>query len=268
MANFLIIALVSTTSYAQEPLITKNKNIHNKIALSTSLQQKLLDEMIWVEAGKFTMGSDLGSARNREKPAHQVTLNGFYIGKTEVTSLLWEEVMGWNYSYYACDDCPVNNISWKNIQKFIQRLNMATGKEFRLPSEAEWEYAAKGGNKSNGYRYSGSDNIADIAWYAQNSQRRAHPVASKEPNELGLYDMTGNLWEFCMDDMNRTLYTENSRENPQHISNTNFDLTSMKIIRGSGYDFPDNESEVFKRDGATSNVRMSDIGFRLALSEK
>ncbi|TWX65891.1 formylglycine-generating enzyme family protein [Colwellia demingiae] len=241
--------------------------VKNKRTLSLTSQKELLANMAWVEGGDFVMGNDSENARNREKPAHKVTLNGFYMGKTEVTSKLWEEVMGWNYSYFTCDECAVNNISWKNVQEFIKRLNAATGKVFRLPSEAEWEYAAKGGNESRGYTYSGSNNIDDVAWYAGNSVHKNHPVAMKKPNELGLYDMTGNLWEFCMDDMSRTIYSKAPRYNPLHAPNKDFNTTSMKAIRGSGYDFPANESEVYKRDGATSNVRMPDIGFRLALDK-
>ncbi|KGJ95109.1 formylglycine-generating enzyme family protein [Colwellia psychrerythraea] len=245
--------------------LAQTKQDKSQHTLSQASQKQVLASMVWVEGGDFVMGSDNEKARNREKPAHKVSLNGFYIGKTEVTSKLWEELMGWNYSYFTCDNCAVNNISWKNVQTFFKRLNAATGKVFRLPSEAEWEYAAKGGNKSRGFTYSGSDNIDEVAWYAGNSSHRNHPVAMKKPNELGLYDMSGNLWEFCMDDMSRSIYSKAARHNPLHAPNKDFNITSMKVIRGSGYDFPANESEVYKRDGATSNVRMPDIGFRLAL---
>jgi len=245
-----------------------SKQVNTKRTFSQASLKQLLASMVWVEGGAFVMGSDAKGARNREKPAHKVNLDSFYIGQTEVTSKLWEEVMGWNYSYYTCDNCAVNNISWKNVQEFIKRLNSETGKVFRLPSEAEWEYAAKGGSKSQGYTYSGSNNIDDVAWFASNSAHRNHPVATRKPNELGLYDMTGNLWEFCMDDMSRSIYSKATRNNPLNAPNKNFSITSMKVIRGSGYDFPANESEIYKRDGATSNVRMPDIGFRLALDEK
>jgi len=236
--------------------------------LSAELEAQLLQEMIFVEGGSFEMGSRLPTAANREKPAHQVTLDSFYIGKTEVTQQLFEAIMGWNYSYFPCDTCAMNNISWFNMQLFIERLNKATGKKFRLPTEAEWAYAAKGGQQSKNYLYSGSDNIDDVAWYAGNAEKRSHPVATKAPNELGLYDMTGNLWEFCQDTMKRHLYTEKPRVNPLYQPSSDLKKKTMKVLRGSGYEFAAHESEVFRRDGATSNVRMPDIGFRLALTEK
>lgn len=214
------------------------------------------------------MGSDKKEARNRERPAHKVTLSSFYIARTEVTQELFEEVMGWNHSYYPCDKCPMNNISWFNMQQFIQRLNKTTDKQYRLPTEAEWAYAAKGGALSKGYIYSGSNNIDEVAWFAGNSNHRSQPVATKKPNELGFYDMTGNLWEFCHDDMGRKAYTQTSDINPIFSRTDNIQQKAMKVMRGSGYDFEANESEVYKRDGATNNVRMPDIGFRLAMSKK
>ena len=236
--------------------------------LSTDSQKQLLSEMIFVEGGVFEMGSNDSGARNRETPAHQVELNSFYIGKTEVTQMLFEELMGWNNSYFACTTCAVNNVSWFNIQLFLERLNKITGENYRLPTEAEWAYAAKGGNKSKGFLYSGSDNIDDVAWYAGNANRKSHPVALKKPNELGLYDMTGNLWEFCQDDMSRKAFTQGDRNNPLVLRTDNIKQKAMKVIRGSGYEFNPNESEVYRRDGATNNVRMPDIGFRLVLDKK
>jgi len=234
--------------------------------LAQPFDDQVLQGMVWVDSGRFEMGSNAPGARKREQPVHTVTLDGFYIGSTEVTQSLFEQVMGWNYSYFACADCPVNNISWMNMQLFIKRLNRLTGKRYRLPSEAEWAYAAKGGRLSRGYKFSGSNNIDEVAWYAGNSERRSHPVAMKKPNELGLYDMTGNLWEFCQDDMSRVAYSNAPEENPVYLFTKHPKQKSMKVIRGSGYEFAADESEVYKRDGATNNVRMPDIGFRLAMS--
>ena len=248
-------------------IATENQKATQPRTLSDELHTQLLEEMIWIEGGSFEMGSRLPTAGKREKPAHKVTLDGFYIGKTEVTQQLFEAIMGWNYSYFPCPNCPVNNLSWFNMLLFIERLNEATNKSFRLPTEAEWAYAAKGGQQSKNYLYSGSNNIDEVAWYAGNADKRSHPVATKKPNELGLYDMTGNLWEFCQDTMDRLIYTEQARINPLHSPHKNPKKRAMKVLRGSGYEFAANESEVFRRDGATNNVRMADIGFRLAITK-
>ena len=249
-----------------ESLLSKASQT-KQYSLPKAMQEQLMSNMVWLEAGSFEMGSNAPEARKREQPVHQVSLSGFYISKFELTQDIFEQIMGWNYSYFACSDCPVNNISWLNMQLFIERLNLATGKTFRLPTEAEWAYAAKGGNQSKGYTFSGSNNIADVAWYAENANKRSHPVGKKQPNELGLYDMTGNLWEFCQDDMSRVAYTNTSPVNPLYSKSNNPKQKSMKVIRGSGYEFAANESEIFKRDGATNNVRLPDIGFRIAMSK-
>ncbi|MCX2980645.1 formylglycine-generating enzyme family protein [Halieaceae bacterium IMCC14734] len=229
--------------------------------------------MIWVDGGSFTMGSEDDIADDREKPAHTVTVDGFYMGRTEFTQDIFEELMGWNNSYFSCATCPVNNLSWLNIQLLVDRLNEATGKRFRLPTEAEWEYAARGGNRSKGFLFSGSNSIDEVAWYAGNAGNRSHPVAQKAPNELGLYDMTGNLWEFCLDNMSSNLYArhhqlkgDQPRVNPVHIVEASDPRRMViKVQRGGGYEFEAEESQVYRRDGASNNVRMPDIGFRLVM---
>lgn len=157
--------------------------------------------MVWVEGGTFRMGatSEQGSEISDEKPVHSVTLSGYYIGKTEVTQALWQAVMGSNPSYFEGDDLPVEQVSWDDCQEFIRKLNSLTGQNFRLPTEAEWEFACRGGNNSRGYKYSGSNYIDNVAWYDGNSGDKTHPVATKSPNELGIYDMSGNVWEWCAD---------------------------------------------------------------------
>ena len=166
--------------------------------------------MVTVEGGTFTMGAsdDDIEATDREKPAHEVTVSSFAIGQTEVTQALWQAVMGSNPSEFADDlQHPVECVSWYDCQNFINKLNQLTGKNFRLPTEAEWEFAARGGNLSRGYKFSGSDNVDDVAWYWENIPSHTEgttgygtqTVATKSPNELGLYDMTGNVLEWCQD---------------------------------------------------------------------
>ena len=159
--------------------------------------------MVGVEGGTFTMGatSEQGSdAFSDEKPTHSVTLSDYAIGETEVTQELWKAVMGSNPSNYVSGtDLPVVHVNWIASQAFIQKLNQLTGKNFRLPTEAEWEYAARGGQKSKGYKYAGSNTLSDVAWYIDNSSSKTPPVKQKQANELGLYDMSGNVGEWCQD---------------------------------------------------------------------
>ena len=173
-------------------------------------------EMVHVEGGTFRMGAteEQGEdAADDEKPVHRVTLSSYLIGKHEVTQALWEEVMGSNPSENnQGGDYPVECVSWNDCQEFIGKLNARTGMKFRLPTEAEWEYAARGGNRSKGYKYAGSDNLDEAGWYDGNSGNHTHPVGLKKPNELGLYDMSGNVWEWCEDWYGD--YTEESQTNP------------------------------------------------------
>ena len=155
-------------------------------------------KMIAVKGGTFQMGIDDGY--EWEKRVHQVTLSDYYIGETEVTQELWNAIMGSNPSSHMGDmQRPVERVSWDDCQTFISKLNQLTGATFHLPTEAQWEYAARGGNKSKGYTYSGSNAIDDVAWYNDNSDRMTHPVKTKAPNELGIYDMSGNVFEWCSD---------------------------------------------------------------------
>ena len=173
-------------------------------------------EMVWVEGGTFRMGatSEQGSdARSDEKPVHSVTLSGYYIGKTEVTQALWKAVMGSSPSRFKGDNLPVECVSWDDCQAFIRKLNALTGQNFRLPTEAEWEFACRGGNNSRGYKYSGSNYIDNVAWYRDNSGSKTHPVATKSPNELGIYDMSGNVTEWCSDWMGD--YSSGAQTNPK-----------------------------------------------------
>lgn len=220
-------------------------------------------KMISVEGGTFTMGAtqeQVDDAFECEKPAHEVTLSSYYIGETEVTQALWKAVMGNNPSFFKGDNLPVEQVSWDNCQLFIEKLNSLTGKTFRLPTEAEWEFAARGGNKSNGYEYSGSNNIDEVAWYNGNSGDETHPVKTKAPNELGIYDMSGNVREWCQDWYG--LYSSSSLTNPLGSSSG-----SYRVIRGGSWDNNAASCRTANRYYGTPSARGGDLGFRLALSE-
>ena len=187
--------------------------------------------MVFVEGGTFTMGatSEQGSeADSDESPAHQVTVSDFYIGKYEVTQELWTAVMGSNPSHFSGTNLPVESVSWNNCQTFITKLNELTGKTFRLPTEAEWEYAARGGNKSGSYKYSGSNTIGEVAWYTSNSSSKTHEVGTKTPNELGVYDMSGNVWEWCSDWYGS--YSSSAQTDP-----TGSTTGSFRVLRGGSW---------------------------------
>ena len=188
-------------------------------------------DMVYVEGGSFDMGAtyeQVDNALDNEKPVHRVTLSGYYIGMYEVTQELWEAVMGSNPSYHAASQYPVESVSWNDCKEFVSRLSSLTGMIFRLPTEAEWEYAARGGNKSLHYKYSGSDNIDDVAWYWDNSGKKTHAVGTKSPNELGIYDMSGNVWEWCSDRYGD--YSAGSQTNPQGLSSG-----SRRALRGGSW---------------------------------
>ncbi|MDD7233414.1 MAG: bifunctional serine/threonine-protein kinase/formylglycine-generating enzyme family protein [Bacteroidales bacterium] len=182
--------------------------------------------MIPVESGTFTMGatSEMENPDDNEKPTHQVTLSSFYIGETEVTQALWKAVMDSNPSGLEGDDLPVEYVSWNDCQTFISKLNALTGKNFRLPTEAEWEFAARGGNQSRHTQYSGSSRIDDVAWY-NGIGNKTHPVKTKQPNELGIYDMTGNADEWCQDWYGD--YSSYAQTNP-----TGAGSGSKRVVRG------------------------------------
>ena len=221
-------------------------------------------KMIKVEGGTFSMGATSEQeydALSCEKPVHSVTLSDYYIGETEVTQELWEAVMGSNPSYFEGDNQrPVENVSWNDCQKFIKKLNRLTGKEFRLPTEAEWEYAARGGkySKDYAYQYSGSDNADEVAWYYDNSGITTHSVKTKKANELGLYDMSGNVWEWCNDWWG--CYQSNSQTNPTGPSEG-----ESRVLRGGGWCYFDMGVRVSRRDYLTPGYRHIIIGLRLAL---
>ena len=218
--------------------------------------------MIAVEGGTFTMGATPeqdSDADSDEWPTHQVTLSNYYIGETEVTQALWKAVMGENPSQFEGDNLPVEQVSWYDCQEFIKKLNALTGKNFRLPTEAEWEFAARGGNKSRGYKYSGSNNIKDVAWYADNSGDKTHPVKTKQANELGIYDMSGNVWEWCQDWYGE--YTSAAQTNPKGAT-----TGSNRVCRGGSWGINAVAHRSSVRVYGTPGIRISYRGFRLVLS--
>ena len=183
--------------------------------------------MVQVDGGTFTMGGTAEQEKpyNNEKPTHQVTLSSYLIGETEVTQELWQAVMGSNPSEFPGNKRPVEKVSWYDCQEFIKKLNQQTGARFRLPTEAEWEFAARGGNRSNHTQYAGSRDIGAVAWYGDNSGSSTHDVATKKPNELGLYDMSGNVWEWCNDWYGS--FSSTSQTNPKGPSSG-----SNRMLRG------------------------------------
>ena len=213
-------------------------------------------EMVYVKGGTFTMGatSEQGiDADDREKPAHKVTLDSYYIGKYEVTNELWKAVMGGTIVSRegAKDNEPVVYVSWYDIQRFLRKLNAMTGKNYRLPTEAEWEFAARGGNASRGYKYAGSNIRNEVMWYWDN----IHEVGTKSPNELGIYDMSGNVEEWCQDWYGD--YSSSSQLNPKGPNSG-----SERVAR-SGSNC--SNCRVSIRFSRTLDSRYNDLGFRLAL---
>ena len=215
--------------------------------------------MVYVPGGTFTMGgtSEQGSyAHGDEKPTHQVTLNGYYIGATEITQAQWEAVMGDNPSNFRGDNLPVERVSYGDALEFCRRLSELTGKHYTLPTEAQWEYAARGG-QSGGTKYSGSNTIDNVAWYADNCNGSTHPVATKIPNALGLYDMSGNVWEWCLDWYDD--YPSQAQTNPQGPSSGD-----SRVLRGGSWDADAEFCRVSYRNGNYPSYR-SYSGFRVVL---
>ncbi len=221
-------------------------------------------KMIRVEGGTFTMGAHANQeaeAYDDEKPAHSVTLSSYYIAETEVTQALWQAIMGNNPSHFKDNsNNPVECVSYDDCKEFICKLNAHTNKQFRLPTEAEWEFAARGGNKSRNYKYAGSDNLDDVAWYYNNSGNRTHPVKTKAPNELGLYDMTGNVLEWCNDWYGG--YPSTTQTNPQGPTSG-----SYRVYRGGSWFDDARRCRSSCRGKYNPDIGLNDLGFRLVLSE-
>ena len=252
---------VSQPTVAQQhvvqPTVTSSDNISIPVKYGISI------DMVRVEAGTFTMGAtpEMKDPYDDEKPTHQVTLtNDYYIGKYEVTQALWKAVMGKKPSKFKGDNLPVEKVSWNDCQEFINKLNRITGKAFRLPTEAEWEYAARGGKKSRGYQYSGSNNLSDVAWYVDNSGSKTHAVGSKQANELGIYDMSGNVYEWCQD-------CKGSYSSSSQVNLTGAASWSCRVYRGGCWFSTARFCRSSFRNDNIPDRRANSLGLRLVLSE-
>ena len=249
--------------------ISENNNQHIEDINETTdndsvvkLLEKLNNDMVYIEAVEFTMGAtkeQKGEANSDEKPAHPVVLNCFNLCKYEVTQELWEAVMGDTPSHFKGKNLPVENVSWDDCQKFIMKLNELTGKKYRLPTEAEWEYAARGGSNSMHYKYSGGNYAEYVSWCYINSMDKTHTVGMMKPNELGLYDMSGNVWEWCQDWYG--LYDKKTAYYP-----TGPIKAYNKVFRGGGYDNGDTYCRCSYRNGTAPQNKFKNLGLRLAHS--
>ena len=249
----------SSNGYASSSSVSSDDN-----EISIPVKNGITIDMVKVEAGTFMMGatSEMQNPFDDEKPVHQVTLtNDYYMGKYEVTQALWQAVMGRNPSKFKGVNLPVEQVSWKDCQKFISKLNSMTGRKFRLPTEAEWEYAARGGKRSRGYQYSGSSTISDVAWYLGNGVGiTTQPVGTKQANELGLYDMSGNVWEWCQDWHDS--YVSSPQTNPTGAVSGKY-----RVCRGGNWFYDANACRSSTRNSGAPGDRNIFTGFRLVLSE-
>ena len=216
-------------------------------------------EMVLIKSDSFLMGNNFG--KKDAKPAHTVKLNDFYIGKHEVTQRLWQQVVGIEKDKKLdCLDCPVYDVSYENIEFFLSKLNQLTNKNYRLPTEAEWEYAASGGKESKDYKYCGSNNLDEVAWNVANSDMKTHPVGLLKPNELGLYDMSGNVWELCSDWYAKSFYKTSPTNNPNNTTKS-----SNHVVRGGSWRSGEERCRVRSRNKDIRDHHISNCGFRLVM---
>jgi formylglycine-generating enzyme required for sulfatase activity len=234
----------------------KEENSMLQLQLDSIVTSNLGIEMVFVEGGTFQMGSNSGDSN--ERPVHKVALESFYIGKFEVTHAQWRKVMGEAASdNYICDDCPVDGVSAMDIDDFIHELNFQTGKNYRLPTESEWEFAARGGVKSQGYIYSGSSDLGEVGWFETNSFDKTHSIGQKKPNELGIYDMSGNVSEWCQS----TYYPYEGKFSDEDSEEADLYL----VLRGGAHIRRSSDCRSTSRDVSRFSIRESYFGFRLVL---
>lgn len=230
--------------------------------------RELINNMVFVEGGTFVMGDTLSGSLPNEGPAHYVTLSDFYINKMEVTQLLWKSVMNtksgddatedWNKNYGLGDNFPAYRVSFSDAEKFVAKLNEITGLKFQLPTEAQWEYAARGGKSTNYTKYAGNDNVAEVAWTKSNASKCTE-VGKLKANELGLYDMSGNVWEMCRDWFSD--YTEDAVVDPECTTYGD----GYKVFRGGSWNNLDTYSRVTSRYPQGVHYQDYQTGFRLSI---
>jgi len=218
--------------------------------------------MIPIKGGTFDMGDTFGDGDASEKPIHKVTVPDFHLCKYPVTQAQWKKIMGDNPASFKGDDLPVEQVNWDDAQAFLKKLNEKTGKKYRLPSEAEWEYAAKGGNQSKGFKYAGGNDLKEVGWYSENSGSKTHSVGQKIPNELGLYDMSGNVWEWCEDDW----HIDYEGAPTIGLAWVDSPQALHRVIRGGGCFGYAQYCRAAYRATSPPASRGAHLGFRLALS--
>lgn len=231
-------------------------NVQNTAGTATGM------ELVFIKGGCYQMGDTSGDGFDNERPVHEACIDDFYMGKHEVTQKQWTEIMGSNPSYFkdGGDKYPVEQVSWNDVQEFIKKLNQKTGKKYRLPTEAEWEYAARSGGKDE--EYAGGDDIDGVAWYNKNSGSTTHPVGMKQPNGLGLYDMSGNVWEWVADWYGDKYYNGSPKNNPKGP-----DSGQYRVLRGGSWNFTSGDARTTNRNwGNPGDSDNSGYGFRLVVS--
>ncbi len=261
LIGYVDVSIGKSNSYIPQPGGGNNAYSHQGTSTITINVGNVSFEMVKVEAGSFIMGctSEQGNCDSDENPYHRVVIsNDYYIGKFEVTQELYEAVMGVNPSNWKSFDQPVENVNWNDCQEFCIELSRMTGRHFRLPTEAEWEYAARGGGKDISTKFSGSSNIAEVAWYRENSEGQPHPIGKLLPNELGIYDMSGNVWEWCQDKYGT--YVSNTQTDPQGASSGR-DF----VLRGGSWEYSAAGCRIANRNNGKPENRFNSYGFRIVL---
>lgn len=246
-------------------IVTKTAHRHDSTRLAAMAMDSAKGEMphdfgidmVRVQGGVFTMGAWNGGPD--EEPTHRVSLHGFFIGRYEITQDQWKAVMGTPPENYFCGDCPVTNVTWDQAQAFIDKLNEKTGKtEYALPTEAEWEYAARGGKLAKEQAYSGSDNLDSVGWYSDNSKETVHKVGSLKANELGIYDMSGNVKEWCEDWFGD--YPRDLQHDPSGPDEGEF-----RVLRGGGWTDTATDCTASARSYGAQSGSFGNVGFRVAV---